>query len=277
MSATRHAAFAGTWYPGKRDVLEATVDRYLDAAAAEDRDALEGSVPVGLVSPHAGLMYSGPVAAHGYAAVRDLPVDVVVLVGPSHHAAFDGVAVGTVPFASPLGLLPLETSIGSALRRSPHITGDATVHAREHSLEMQLPFLARVLPGRPIVPLLMGRQDRDLVLSLADQLARLLEGRAALLIASSDLSHFHDSQTASRLDSVVLDCLRRFDPEGLLTVLEHRPYHACGGGPMAAVMVAARHLGATGARVLSYADSGDVSGDKDRVVGYTSAVMTRPS
>ena len=138
---------------------------------------------------------------------------------------------------------------------------------------MQLPFLQRVAPDAAIVPLVMGHQTADTARALGDALAVALDGRKALLIASTDLSHYHDAATASRLDAVVIDHVTRFDAEGLQRALDRQPDHACGGGPLVAVMRAAKMLGARDAVVLDYADSGDVSGDKSAVVGYLAAAL----
>jgi MEMO1 family protein len=148
-------------------------------------------------------------------------------------------------------------------------------HGREHSLEMQLPFLAHVLPGVPIVPMVMGRQTSATSFALSDAIARAVvaSGREVLLIASSDLSHYENASVAARLDGVVLDRVAALDAHGLMDALEREPRHACGGGPMVAVLDAAKQLGASGARVLDYADSGDVSGDKSSVVGYMAAAV----
>ncbi len=230
---------------------------------------------VGLVAPHAGLMYSGPVAAHAYRQLEGRHYDVAVLVGPSHYMGFEGVALflrGV--FETPCGPLTVSEEIGLALQEAGTVVREyPAAHQREHSIEMQLPFLQRFLPDTPIVPLVMGTQSRHTIHDLGSALARCLAGRKALLIASSDLSHYQDAPTAHKLDSVVLDSVRRFDPDALERVLAHLPDHACGGGPIVAVMRAATALGARGARILCYADSGDVSGDKSAVVGYVAAAF----
>jgi AmmeMemoRadiSam system protein B len=265
----RRAVCAGSWYPGRADALRTEVDRYLAAG-----QPIEESVRA-VVSPHAGLMYSGPVAGYGYAAVSGQRYDVVVLVGPSHVHGFEGVALwGSGSFATPLGALPVDAALGVALRRATAVVREnPVVHEREHSLELQLPFLARLFPGVSILPLVVGYQRRTTVEALGDALAEVLRGRDALLVASSDLSHYQDRDTASRLDAVVIRHVEASDPDGLQASLEADPAHACGGGPMVAVLRAARALGATGARVLRYGDSGDVTGDTRQVVGYMSAVL----
>ena len=266
----RKAAVAGTWYPGSAPALAAAVDRHL---AKTTRD-VPGDL-VALIAPHAGLMYSGPVAAHAYRLLRGRVFDVAALVGPSHFVGFDGVSVyPSGGFETPFGVAAIDEMCASALVDvSSAVHEHPVAHTREHSLEMQLPFLAHLAPGVPIVPLVMGYQTADTARALGDALAAVLHGRRALVIASTDLSHYHDAKTAADLDGVVVDCVSRFDADGLQNALDVRPDHACGGGPTVAVMRAARLLGAREAVVLNYADSGDVSGDKSAVVGYLAAAL----
>jgi hypothetical protein len=266
----RRPAVAGTWYPGTAQELASAVDGHL---AAVDDD-VKGDL-LALIAPHAGLMYSGPVAAHAYRLLRERAFDTAVLVGPSHFVAFDGVAI--VPsggFETPFGVACIDADCASALMAASSAIHDGrSAHAREHSLEMQLPFLQRLAPGAGIVPLLMGHQTVKTARLLGDALAAALRGRRALLVASTDLSHYHDASTAAALDAVVVDCVSHFDADRLQRALETRPEHACGGGPTVAVMRAAALLGARDALVLDRADSGDVSGDKSSVVGYMAAAL----
>ncbi len=266
----RAAAVAGSWYPGTASALRREVQRYLDAASAGPRGDVRA-----VVAPHAGLIYSGPVGAFAYATLAGRHYDFIVLAGPSHYLPFEGVAIASRgAFDLPLGAIPVaEAAAADLLRASQRIREIPAAHVREHSLEMQLPFLASLLPGTPIVPLVMGHQARDTILDCARALAAGLAGRNALLVASSDLSHYHDAATAARLDGRVVEFINRFDPDGLLDAFERFPEHACGGGPIVSTMIAARGLGARDARVLRYADSGDVSGDKEAVVGYLAAVI----
>lgn len=276
----RHAAVAGTWYPGDPRVLARDLDRYLESARPP------AGVPdelVALIVPHAGLMYSGPVAAFGYAALEGRRFDVAVLVGPSHYMAFDGVAVWPDgSFETPLGPIAIDAPGASRLLDvSTEVRALPSAHLREHSLEMQLPFLKRLAPDLPIVPLVMGDQSRGTIIQLGDAVAAAFTGRRVLLVASTDLSHFFDGGTANRLDAQTADFVERFDIEGLTASFEQYPDHErgrfvmCGGGAALAVMRAARQLGADEAHVLKRAHSGDISGDCDRVVGYLSAAVGR--
>jgi AmmeMemoRadiSam system protein B len=279
MSDVRRAAVAGSWYPGTRAALERAVDAHLAAVEAAGE-----ACPVAIVAPHAGLVYSGPVAAYAYGLLRNCEYEAIVLVGPSHFVGFEGVSIWPRgAWDTPFGEVTVHAELASVIAAaSPLIQEYPSAHAREHSLEMQMPFIARLLPGVPIIPMVMGHQSRATAEALGDALARALHpasggGRSqrVLLVASSDLSHFNDARTAAAMDGVVARHVEAFDPEALMDALEREPTHACGGGPMVAVLRAARALGATHARVLRYADSGDVSGDKSSVVGYLAAACWR--
>ena len=273
MRDVRPSAVAGSWYPGTKMRLAEAVDAHLAAASIDIRQC-----PRAIVAPHAGLMYSGPVAAYAYRSVATCAYAAAVLVGPSHSIAFDGVSIwARGAWETPLGAVAVAEEMAAAIAAaSGEIVEYPAAHAREHSLEMQLPFLARLLPGVPIVPLVMGYQRRQTALRLGDALARVAAARAGeqvLLVASTDLSHYEDAAIASQLDAVVLRHVEALDADGLMDALEREPRHACGGGPMVSVLRAAARLGCSEARVLRYADSGDVSGDKSSVVGYMAAAI----
>jgi MEMO1 family protein len=272
---TRPAAVAGTWYPGSAGALTRDVDRYLEPAPEWTGGPIRA-----VIAPHAGLMFSGPVGAYSYKAASAQPFDVVVLAGPSHFVAFDGVSIFPEgAFATPLGEAEIDTAIAEALLKHPIVRPLPAAHQREHSLEMQLPFVRRLFPQARIVPLVMGFQTRETISALAGALAGACTNERILLVASTDLSHYFDARTAQELDGRVAEHVASFDAEGLLATFEHYPEHergrfvACGGGPAIAVMMAARTLGARQARVLKYAHSGEVSGDYDGVVGYLAAAF----
>jgi AmmeMemoRadiSam system protein B len=277
VATVRPAAVAGSWYPGTAAAIGREVDRYLEAAGVV---SAPGRL-IGLVSPHAGLRYSGPVAAYGYGLLRGRSSLTAVLVGPSHRVAFEGVAVyGHGAWETPLGRVPIDETLAEAIVGSADVAfEDSTVHRDEHSLEMQMPFLQRIVPDLRVVPMMMGTQSRSEVEDLSQALAAALAGREdAVLIASSDLSHYQPAAVANRLDAVVVEHVGRFEPDRLLERLQTHDNVACGGGPVVAVMRAARSLGADRATVLRYADSGDVAeGDKSHVVGYLSAALTASS
>ena len=288
----RRTAVAGSWYPDNPTRLAVELDLYLANAAVE----MTARAPRALIAPHAGLMYSGPVAAFAYKMLGGSSYRSIVLVGPSHFVPFRGVSIWpSGHWQTPFGAVAVDTDLAHAIRMECFDVVDLpAAHGREHSLEMQMPFVAHLQPGARIVPLVMGHQTRETAFALGDGLARAIRaandsndsneendsndpnasnGSNVLLIASSDLSHYENAEVASRMDAIMVDHVEALDPKGLMTALEHEPRHACGGGPMVAVMHAARQLGATEAQVLRYADSGDVSGDKSSVVGYLAAAV----
>lgn len=285
VNSTRPAAVAGTWYPAIPGALTRDVDGYL---AAVDPGAIPRGRLEAVIAPHAGLMFSGPVGAYAYqAAAVNGPFAAVILIGPSHFVAFDGVALYPAgEFASPLGPAPIDERLGQALLdASPFVRAMPAAHGREHSLEMQLPFIRRVLPDAAIVPLLMGYQTRQTIDGLAQALSTVAADHAEaadktiLLVASTDLSHYFDAASAEALDARVAECVAANDPDRLLDLFEQYPegergrYVACGGGPAISVMLAARTRGARHGRVLKYMHSGQISGDNSGVVGYLAGAI----
>lgn len=270
----REPAIAGTWYPGSQAELRQQVTSYLTGVPS--KDAVQPTNIVALIAPHAGYAYSGQVAAHAYKQIDGRRFDTVVVIAPSHRVPFSGVAVyDRGGFRTPLGVMELDRTLIAALeKKDKRIRFVPDAHTKEHALEIQLPFLQVLLPQARLVPLLMGDQDRATCEALAEALASACAGKSVLIVASSDLSHFHAYDAAKKLDQVVIDQVSAFDPDGLLDALAQSRCEACGGGPMVTAMLAARKLGATRSKVLQYANSGDVTGDRSRVVGYMAAVLS---
>ena len=273
MADVRLPAVAGTWYPGREAQLAAAVDAHLAAVTP----GAETRCPRAVIAPHAGLMYSGRVAAYAYALTTGCSYTAAILVGPSHFVRFRGVSLWPRgAWETPFGSMRIAEPLAAALLAEAPVIEHPAAHGREHSLEMQLPFLGRLLRDIPLVPLVMGHQDRATAMALGAGIARVIAAHPAenvLLVASSDLSHYEDAATAAALDALVINRVAALDAGGLMETLEAEPRHACGGGPMVAVMHAAVQLGRTRAEVLRYADSGDVSGDKSSVVGYMAAAI----
>lgn len=264
----RKSVIAGQWYPGRAGELQAMIAGFLDRVEPVD---LKGKV-IGLISPHAGYVYSGQVAAYAYNLVRGMSFDVVCVVSPVHRM-YAGVYATTAAgaYQTPLGDVPLDADLVDALDER---LGLVRLPAdNEHALEIQLPFLQVTLGSFKLLPIMLGDQAWTVCVHLADALADLLAGRNALLVASTDLSHFHHARDAERLDHVVTDSIDAFDAEGLSHALAGHKAEACGGGPVMAVMLAAQRLGADRAMTLHYAHSGHVSGDMNSVVGYAAGVI----
>lgn len=275
MLAPREPTVAGLFYPELKIVLERQIDEYLLRAKLS---RINGTIR-GLIAPHAGYAYSGLTAAAGYRLLKDASYDAVVVVGPSHREYFGGISLYPGPsYRTPLGELPIDDELRRALADChPSIRLSEDGHRHEHSIEVHVPFLQRILGKIPFVPVVMGDQSRETCLVLERALGQACKDRNVLLVASSDLSHYHPYKEAAELDRKVIDVVERFLPEDLLRLLEDEEVEACGGGPMASVMLASRRLGATRSKALTYCNSGDITGEKDAVVGYCSAVLIQES
>jgi AmmeMemoRadiSam system protein B/AmmeMemoRadiSam system protein A len=269
----RESVIAGSWYPGDRSTLTRDIKDYL--ANVPDQK-IDGDL-IALIAPHAGYMYSGQVAAYAYKLLEGKKYDVVVIVAPSHRAYFKGASIYPAGgFRTPLGIVPIAEDISAALmKKTPLITSVPQAHAQEHAVEIQLPFLQVVLKDFRFVPLVMGQHDFATCEEVGKAIAAAVKGKKALVIASTDLSHFHPYAEAKALDQVAVDHVNAFDIEGLNKDLDRGRCEACGGGPVLAVMAAAQALGANKGEVLRYANSGDVIADRSSVVGYMAAALTK--
>jgi len=267
----RKPAVAGTFYPADAKTLSRQVRDFLSRAPKEE---VTGEI-IALVSPHAGYIYSGQIAAHAFKLVEGKKFDAVVVVAPSHRAYFQGASVyDRGGYETPLGLLPVEKELCRKLMEEKDLLRFAPQgHAQEHSLEVQLPFLQEVLGEFKLVPIVIGDQSYRTCERVGQAISKAAEGKKVLLVASTDLSHFHSYDQAVKLDHVILESLKTFEPQKLAQDLDTGKGEACGGGPVIAVMVASKEMGANRARVLKYANSGDVTGDRSRVVGYAAAVF----
>jgi MEMO1 family protein len=277
MSYVREPAVSGTFYPGDPKVLRRDIQGYMDSAVFDDVD---GAI-VGLISPHAGFMYSGPVAAYGYKALQGTSYDTVIVVAPSHRAYFQGASIQDKGgYKTPLGVIAIDEEISAAvLRDSEDVINDTRPHAMEHSLEVQLPFLQVVLGTFKLVPLVMGVQDVGTCERMADRVYEVLRlsGKRVLVVGSTDLSHYHPYAQANKLDNTLVEDLEKNDLKALKEDFEKERFEACGYGPIIVTMMVSQKLGATKSKVLKYMNSGDTSGDKSGVVGYVSSVFYKPS
>ncbi|MDY6972649.1 MAG: AmmeMemoRadiSam system protein B [Thermodesulfobacteriota bacterium] len=276
LEGRRPSVLAGTWYPGTRGFLSRTVQGFLSEAGTT---RLEGALRAVIV-PHAGYRYSGRVAAHAYRLLEKRQFARVVLVGPSHRVSFKGVSVNLQSgYETPLGVVPVDRRMGrNIVKAGPNIRWLKQAHANEHSLEIQLPFLQTTLKDFRIVPILMGQRDYNTCLNLANTLLQVLgDAEETLLLASSDLSHYHSSNKAKVLDLEFIKHVRSLDPKGLAGDIISGKCEACGAGPVVTILLAARAMGANQTVILDYADSGDVTGDHSSVVGYLSAALVKSS
>lgn len=257
MTAVRPAAVAGSFYPGDPAVLRAVVEDFL----AEVPQAPGTDGPKAVIAPHAGYIYSGPVAAHAYARLRPVAgrVSRVVVIGPSHYAAFAGLAVPAAEaFETPLGRVPVDSAAIAAVAELPQVSVTDGPHLREHALEVQLPFLQAMLGAFAVVPIAVGEAGPAQV---AEVLARLWGGLETAIVVSSDLSHYHADAEARRLDAATAARIEAFEIERL------GPQDACGYRPVAGLLVEAAARGLAIER-LDLRNSGETAGHMREVVGY---------
>lgn len=269
-AGVKEPAVAGSFYPDDAKKLAAEVDGYL----AKPTVGPEEGRLLALIAPHAGYVYSGSVAGYSYSRLRGKDIRTVILIGPSHYASFRGAVIYPGGgMRTPLGIVRVNESLAASLASDRDgVKLAAEPFSREHSLEVQLPFLQRVLKDFAVVPIVVGGMSQESYRHLADRLATLLkQDEKALIVISTDLSHYHDSRTAGVMDQKVLDAVERLSAGDLEHLLMSGEGEACGGGPVLYGMAAARGAGATEAQIYRYGDSGDVSGDKKRVVGYGAA------
>jgi len=270
----RNPVLAGTWYPGNPEVLRQTITDYLSKA---NLPGLEGKVVTTIV-PHAGFAYSGQVAAYSYNLLQRAAPKLVFLIGPSHRVGFRGFSVSQYSgYKTPLGVAPVNQDVAKKLLSiNPQMKWVPQADLQEHSLEIQIPFLQVVLKDFHIVPIIMGEQDLETCALLAKSLVQVLPNKEdTAILASTDLSHFHTDQQARALDGEFIKHVREFAPEALAKAVVSGSCEACGAGPAIAGMLAAKELGANRSVILNYATSGDVSGDRQQVVGYLSAAFIR--
>jgi AmmeMemoRadiSam system protein B len=270
----RPSPIAGTWYPGNADHLARSIDGFLSDAKTPP---IKGQIKA-IIVPHAGHRYSGSVAAYAYNAIQGLAIKNIVVLSPMHqyHPA-KLLTTAHEAYTTPLGPVPVNPELVRKLDQAliSILDEGLTPIARdqEHSLEIQLPFLQRVYPqGFNLLPVMLRDQAPDTTRALADALVKVMP-EDSLLVASSDLSHFYPENDALELDSAILKTIQDLSPEDLYQVEAESRGFACGLGAIAAVLWAARELGANQVDILNRATSGDVTGDRSSVVGYVSAVV----
>jgi AmmeMemoRadiSam system protein B len=279
----RHPAYAGTFYEGTsqslKNQIEACFTSELGPKALPHVEDSELKRTVGLVSPHAGYMYSGPVAAHGYYQLAsDGKPDLIVAFGPNHTGMGSGLAVMREgAWRTPLGEVEIDTATAdNIIRESSIIDVDDAAHTREHSIEVQLPWLQYLYgSGFKFVPICFLMQDLQSGREVGAAVAKALKDKNALVVASTDMTHYAPQKEAERKDKVVIEKASRLDEEGLYSTVEALQVSMCGYGPVIAAITAARELGAKNGKLLCYKTSGDVVGDYSAVVGYASIIFTR--
>jgi len=277
ISNLRPSPIAGTWYEGDPETLKRTIDDYLDRAVLPE---LPGEV-IAVIAPHAGHRYSGAVAGHAFATLRGRSPDLVTVIAPMHHPYMQPLITSSHDaYETPLGSIPIDKpaveELDALLKADLGLGLTAVPRDPEHSLEIELPFLQRALASDfKLLPVMVRAQQTKVSEALGKALASVLRDKKSVLVASTDLSHFYDQETAKKLDSEMLRQIEAFSPEGVFEVERNGKGFACGHAAVAAVLWAARDLGADTVKLLHYATSGDVTGDYTGVVGYGAAAVLK--
>jgi MEMO1 family protein len=271
----RHPAVAGAFYPGEENELKNTV---LGMLAYSGSEQLNGRI-IGIISPHAGYIYSGRIAAKAYKQIQSKQYDNVIVIAPSHFEYFDGCSIYFGNYQTPLGIVSTNIEIAdSIVSQSPAIMNSSKGHFREHSLEVQIPFLQICLPDFKLIPVVMGKQDYLTAEKLSNAVYTVLsdpgfENQSTLIVGSSDLSHYYPAKIAKEMDGIVINDIDGFDEKRLFDDIQSNICEACGYGAMISTMMIAKALGATKSKVLAYGTSGETSQDYNNVVGYVSGIF----
>ncbi|HEY5156681.1 MAG TPA: AmmeMemoRadiSam system protein B [Anaerolineales bacterium] len=279
IAPVRPSPIAGAWYEENPKALARVVDQYLDQAELPE---LPGEV-IAVIAPHAGHIYSGPVAGYAFAAVRGRTPDVVAVLSPMHQPYYESLlTTAHSAYETPLGRVPVDSDIvaklDSRLRTSLGYGLTPVAYDHEHSLEIELPFLQRALgAGFKLLPVMVRSQSAKVSQQLGADLAETLHGTNALMVASTDLSHFYSQDDAVAFDTEMLRRIESFSPEDVFSAEKDKQGFACGLGALTAVLWAAKAMGASTVKVLRHATSGDVTGDYSSVVGYGAAVILKKS
>jgi hypothetical protein len=279
----RRPSRAGEFYAGRAESLKAQIEECFTHKLGPGKipHIAEKSLQslVGLVSPHAGYMYSGPVAAHGYysLAMEGKP-EVIAIFGPNHTGQGSGISIMSEGvWRTPLGDAEIDIETASRIMCESNIIDlDDSAHTLEHSIEVQLPFLQYLYDtGFKFVPICFMMQDLDSSREVGRAAATALKDKNALIIASSDMTHYEPQKIAEKKDRLAIEAIEKMDEEQFYSVLEDNGITACGYGPIIALIAAAKMLGAKNAKLLKYATSGNVTGDFSAVVGYASIAFSK--
>ncbi|MFQ6025259.1 MAG: AmmeMemoRadiSam system protein B [Nitrosopumilaceae archaeon] len=275
----RTPAVAGMFYPKEKNELKAAIhDCFLHSFGPGKLPPSESAQKIyGVICPHAGYMYSGPVAAHSYYAVSSEKYELAIIIGPNHWGVGCGVAaMKEGQWETPLGNVEVDPESSVELNKiSNTIELDFFSHTRDHSLEVQVPMLQEICsPQFKIVPIILINQDYSTAKEIGSAVAKIVKRKRAIIIGSSDLTHYEENSYAHKQDESLIEPILSMDLDDFYRVLQENQVSACGYGAIASTMIACKELGATKGTLLKYATSGDITGEKSSVVGYTSIVFS---
>jgi MEMO1 family protein len=278
-TTVRHPAVAGRFYPAQPEVLREEVRAYLSSALSPASESTLAPKPpqpaLGCIAPHAGYMYSGHVAGAVFAELQ--VAESCLLLCPNHTGMGYALAIMSEgAWETPLGDIPIDSNLAAALKqRFPLLREDAAAHRSEHAAEVELPFLLARQPCLKFVPIALGTAQFEVLSQLGEAIADVIAEQKSnvLIVASSDMNHYESDAVTRIKDQTAIDSILHLDPRGLYDVVTQQHVSMCGFGPAIAMLTAAKKLGATSAELVKYATSGDVSGDRDLVVGYAGIIV----
>lgn len=267
----RKAVVAGQFYPGTKNELEEMIDSCIQHKFGPGNQIQNDESIYGIISPHAGYVYSGPTACHSYKAISSKNPELVIILGPNHFGVGKDVATMVdVQWETPLGLVEVDSeAVREIANNSKYIEIDEFSHSKDHSLEVQIPMLQSIFSKKfKILPIILRDQSLEMAKDVGNAVAQIAKSRNAMIVASSDFTHYEENSFAHSQDKALIDPILEMDVEKFYRVLMEKRVTACGYGAMASVMIACKNLGAVKGELLSYTTSGDVMGDTSSVVGY---------
>jgi AmmeMemoRadiSam system protein B len=274
--SVRPSPIAGSWYSGDPKELSTQIERYIKDAAPPD---VNGNI-IGLISPHAGYFYSGATAGYAYQCVQGKTYDICVVLSPLHdYQPFDLLTSAHSAYSTPLGEVPIAVDLVAEIDREIQQSSESSLEPisndREHSLEIQLPFLQVALAGDfRLIPIMVRSHSPVLLQKAAHAISKILTGRKVLVVASTDLSHFYPQLTAVKFDNIMIEHFTAFSPQGVLEAEHNQQAFACGAGAVALALWTTQLMGAKNVTLLHHSTSADASGETNQVVGYAAAAIS---
>ncbi|MEE8605039.1 MAG: AmmeMemoRadiSam system protein B [Candidatus Aminicenantaceae bacterium] len=270
----RKAQLAGSWYPKDPEALSRLIDHFLKNVPAS---TLPSGNIMAIIAPHAGYVFSGQVAAYAYKSIQNKNYESVVILAPSHQFGFEGCSIyPNGGYETPFGIAQVDAFLAAEISKATGFGYIAQAHQDEHSVEIQVPFVQRVLPQAKIVPIVMGIPKKAMIIRLAKGLKKATVGKKILIIASTDLSHFYTKEEANKKDNETIALIQEFKTDELIRKCEKGENILCGGGPVGTTLLFGKDK--AGVEILRYSDSSEASQDESRVVGYlAAALIAKPS
>jgi hypothetical protein len=269
----RKPVFSGKFYPSNPNDLSKMVEEFLNKTQIQE---IKGEIK-GIIAPHAAYVYSGEVAAYSYKLIQGKNYETVIIIAPTHNYGFYGCSIYPYGYyKTPLGYVKIDEVLAKEIMKNSGFDYIPKIHIPEHSIEVQIPFIQKVLPAAKIVPIIMGYQRKNTIKKLAKALTNSIRGKKVLIIASTDMSHYHSKKKANQIDQNTISLLKAYKCGTLIRKIERGAGIMCGGGPVVSMLLAIKSLGRPEVKILKYGDSADAGGPPSKVVGYLAAAIIIP-